>query len=95
MPSITVKNIPDHVYEILKQFATSHHRSTNNEIICLIEQATISKQFHPEQHVVLAKRSRNKTKEFLLRWYRKSGHGVKPLFFFPAIYFLTWREIDL
>ena len=32
MPSITVKNIPDHAYEILKQFVTSHHRSTKNEI---------------------------------------------------------------
>ena len=66
MPSITVKNIPDHAYEILKQLATTHHRSINSEIICLIEKATISKPFHPEQHLALAKRSREKTKKFLL-----------------------------
>ena len=59
MPSITVKNIPDHAYEILKRFATSYHRSIKIEIICLIEQATISKQFHLEQHLVLAKRFRS------------------------------------
>ena len=66
MPSITVKNIPDHAYEILRQAATTHHRSLNSEIICLIEKATLSKPFLPEQHLVLAKRSREKTKKFLL-----------------------------
>ena len=66
MPSITVKNIPDHAYKILKQVATTHHRSINSEIICLIERATISKQFPPEHHLVLARRSRETTKKFLL-----------------------------
>ena len=66
MPSITVKNIPDHAYNILKQVATINHRSINSEIICLIEKATISKQFSPEHHLSLAKRSRQKTKKFLL-----------------------------
>ena len=66
MPSITVKNIPDHTYETLKRVASSNHRSINSEIIYLIEKATISKAFHPEQHLALAKRSREKTKEFLL-----------------------------
>lgn len=66
MPSITVKNIPDHAYTILKQVATTHHRSINSEIICLIEKATISKQFHPEHHLALARRSRETTKNFFL-----------------------------
>ncbi|MDQ6967278.1 MAG: Arc family DNA-binding protein [Mariprofundaceae bacterium] len=66
MPSITVKNIPDHSYEILKQIATINHRSINSEIICLIEKATLSKLFIPEQHLTLAKRCREKTKKFLL-----------------------------
>ncbi len=66
MPSITVKNIPDHAYEKLKQVAAIHHRSINSEIICLIEKATLSKPFLPEQHLALAKRSREKTKKFLL-----------------------------
>jgi len=66
MPSITVKNIPDHAYTILKQVATTHHRSINSEIICLIEKATISTRFHPEHHLALARRSRATTKNFLL-----------------------------
>lgn len=66
MPSITVKNIPDHAYEKLKQVATINHRSINSEIICLIEKATLSKPFHPEQHLASAKRSREKTAKFIL-----------------------------
>ena len=66
MPSITVKNIPDHVYRSLKHVANNHHRSINSEIICLIEKGTISKSFNPDQHLALAKRSREKTKKFLL-----------------------------
>jgi len=66
MPSVTVKNIPDHAYTILKQVATINHRSINSEIICLIEKATISKVFNPEQYLIQAKRFRQKTKQFLL-----------------------------
>jgi plasmid stability protein len=66
MPSVTVKNIPEHAYEILKQVANSHHRSVNSEIICLIEKATISRKFSPEQHMVAAGQSRAKTRRFLL-----------------------------
>ena len=66
MPSITVKNIPDLAYEKLKQVATINHRSINSEIICLIERATLSKPFRAEQHLAFAKRSREKTGNFLL-----------------------------
>jgi plasmid stability protein len=66
MPSITVKNIPDQAYEILKQIAATHRRSINSEIIRMIEKATISKKFYPEQHLNAARQSRAKTKEFLL-----------------------------
>lgn len=66
MPSITVKNIPEYAYKILKQVAIANHRSINSEIICLIEKATISKPFNPEHYLSLAKRTRQKTKKFLL-----------------------------
>ena len=33
MPSITVKNIPEKTYSILKKLAEEHHRSINSEII--------------------------------------------------------------
>ena len=66
MPSITVKNIPDHTYKLLKQAAATNYRSINSEIIRLIEQATLCKPFHPKQHLATAKRSREKTKNFFL-----------------------------
>ena len=33
MANITIKNIPEHTYKVLKQVASSHHRSINSEII--------------------------------------------------------------
>ncbi len=66
MPNITVKNIPDRAYETLKQIAASHHRSINSEIVYLIEKATTSHPFSPEQHLSFARQIRNKTKKFLL-----------------------------
>ena len=66
MPSVTVKNIPARAYEILKQVATTNHRSINSEIICLIEKATACKAFNPEHYLIQAKRSRQKTKQFTL-----------------------------
>jgi len=37
MPTITVKNIPDELYERLKEVASANRRSINSEIIISIE----------------------------------------------------------
>ena len=66
MPSITVKNIPDQVYESIKQTAMLNNRSINSEIICLMEKTTMSERFHPEHYLSKARRSRQKTRKFLL-----------------------------
>ena len=39
MATITVKNIPDDLYERLKQAARAHRRSINSEVIVCIERA--------------------------------------------------------
>jgi antitoxin FitA len=39
MSSITVKNIPEDLYERLRQSAAANHRSINKEIIACIEGA--------------------------------------------------------
>lgn len=44
MASITVKNIPTALYELLKQRARINHRSINSEIIVCIEEAVLSQQ---------------------------------------------------
>ncbi|MAT99870.1 MAG: hypothetical protein CL608_22235 [Anaerolineaceae bacterium] len=39
MATMTIKNIPDELYEELKQRAAANRRSINNEVIVLIERA--------------------------------------------------------
>ena len=39
MATITIKNIPDDLYQELKLRAERNHRSVNSEVIFLIEQA--------------------------------------------------------
>ncbi len=39
MASLTIKNIPDELYDMLKQSAASHHRSVNSELIHCLEQS--------------------------------------------------------
>jgi plasmid stability protein len=48
MANITVKNIPDDLYEQLKEYAAINHRSLNNEIIVCIEKAIRSRRFNKE-----------------------------------------------
>ncbi len=39
MVTITVKNVPEEIYERIKLQAKAHRRSINNEIISIFEQA--------------------------------------------------------
>jgi plasmid stability protein len=39
MAALTLRNIPDDLYQDLKQQAVSHHRSLNKEVVYLLEQA--------------------------------------------------------
>lgn len=39
MASLTIKNIPDNLYEHLKQAASAHHRSINSELIHCLEKS--------------------------------------------------------
>lgn len=64
MPSITVKNIPQELYELLKRSAEQSHRSINSEIIACIERAVRSQRFDPDQFLVTARRLREKTTDY-------------------------------
>lgn len=37
MPALTIKNIPDELYQKLKDSAQAHHRSLNSELIYCLE----------------------------------------------------------
>ncbi len=65
MYSITVKNIPDDIYERLKHQAKSNRRSINSEIILIIEEAVQSKQIEPEEFIATARQLREKTETYL------------------------------
>lgn len=56
MATITVKDIPDDLYEKLKKAAAAHHRSINREIIHYIEHALQSRKVNIEEVVAEARR---------------------------------------
>ena len=66
MPSITVKNIPAHLYERLKQSAEANRRSLNSEIIACIEQAVLSQPLDVEAFLAQARSLREKTQAYSL-----------------------------
>lgn len=47
MKTITVKNIPDNLYDRLRQSAEENHRSINSEIILCIERSDEAKDMKP------------------------------------------------
>ncbi len=66
MATITLKNIPDPTYNMVKQLAAENHRSINSEIINLIEKATKSTKIDPNQHLVLSRKLREKSKSIII-----------------------------
>jgi antitoxin FitA len=47
MPALTVKNIPDLLYEQLKTAAELHRRSINSEVLICLEQALVATKMNP------------------------------------------------
>jgi len=60
MANITIKNIPDGVYQELKQRAETQRRSLNSEIIHILEQAVANKKLPPEVTLSRARELRDK-----------------------------------
>ncbi len=54
MSTITVKNIPDDVYERFKQQAKANYRSVNSEVIMLMERATVAYRTDADVEKILA-----------------------------------------
>jgi antitoxin FitA len=42
MPALTIKNIPDTIYQQLKRAAELHRRSINSEVLIYLERALIA-----------------------------------------------------
>lgn len=56
--SITLKNIPDHVYTSLRAAADAHHRSLNGEIIACLEQSLFPQKNNAHEHLAKAREMR-------------------------------------
>ena len=61
MRNITVKNIPDDVYDQLKQSAKNNRRSINQEIIVCIESSVQGTVIEPQLFLENARRLLKKT----------------------------------
>lgn len=62
MPSITVKNIPDRIYNKVRAQAEVHHRSINSEIIACLEKAVEPQRVSADDILQEARRLRKKAK---------------------------------
>ena len=67
MKTITIKSIPDNLYERLRQSATENRRSINSEVIVCIERSVQSrKQENIDGILAKAREMRAQTKAHLL-----------------------------
>ena len=71
MPDISVKNVPDHVMEKLRQRARRHHRSLQGELMTIIEEATESKVLSIEDAETRLAATGLKTGDDAARWVRE------------------------
>lgn len=66
MPTITVKNLPQDLYDKLKLAAETSHRSINSEVIACIERSVSSQTSNPELLLVTARKLREATAGYYL-----------------------------
>ena len=62
MPNITVKNIPESIYQKLKEQAEANHRSINSQIIANLEQALTPNRVSSEEVLSQARKLRERIK---------------------------------
>ena len=55
MPALTLKNIPDALYNRLKEFASANHRSINSELIHCLEQTLLPGRINASEHLQRAR----------------------------------------
>ena len=66
MTAITVKNIPDTLYEQLKIAASTHRRSINSELIVCLEKVLLPQRTEPQEHIAAIRTLRKQVKASVL-----------------------------
>jgi plasmid stability protein len=64
--NITVKNIPQDLYEKIKRRADLNHRSINREIIAIFEEVLAVRRINPEDILISARELRERTRGIVL-----------------------------
>lgn len=62
MTAITVKNIPDTLYESLKTAARTHRRSINSELIVCLEKVLLPQKIQAQEHLAAIRALRKQIK---------------------------------
>jgi plasmid stability protein len=62
MPALTIKNIPEELYDHLKASAQLHRRSINSELIHCLECALLPHKAGSEEHIAAARGLRKQAK---------------------------------
>jgi len=80
MPAITLKNIPDEIYERLKASASAHHRSLNMEAVACLEQVLLPTRATAQDHLARARqlRATQKPGKFKTRDIAEAIHRGRP-----------------
>ena len=65
MTTITLKNVPETLHEVIKQQAGGNRRSINNEIIYQLERVFGLRQPDPSEIIEEARKLRKRVKAFL------------------------------
>lgn len=63
--NFTLKNIPDDLYEKVKERAERNHRSINGEIISLLDAATSPRPMDVDEMLAKARELRGRTRGYL------------------------------
>lgn len=58
MPALTIKNIPDELYEAIKAVAETHHRSINSEVIMHLRRSFLPQPLDATEKLTLVRRVR-------------------------------------
>ena len=66
MATITIKNIPDDIYEKLKESAKANQRSINSEVIFLIKLAVLAGPADADAVLERARRTRAMTAHYVI-----------------------------
>lgn len=62
MPALTIKNIPDDLYNELKTVAKQHHRSINSEVIVCLKRSLFPERISPKDRLSAIRAVRSQVK---------------------------------